>query len=91
MRRDVWLAIEAVTASTWPEFAAMVERHNGVWGGCWCLEFHPEGKERGVWIALPVAAMKKHRTSAGQAGRQWRVALQRVLGALAQGLALRSP
>lgn len=29
-------------ASTWPEFAALVERHNGVWGGCECMGFHPE-------------------------------------------------
>jgi GNAT superfamily N-acetyltransferase len=26
--------------STWPDFAALVERHNGVWSGCWCLSFH---------------------------------------------------
>jgi GNAT superfamily N-acetyltransferase len=24
-----------------------VERHHGVWGGCWCLEFHAEGRQRG--------------------------------------------
>ena len=41
-------AIKTLTASTWPDFAALAERHHGVWGGCWCLEFHPEGKERGV-------------------------------------------
>lgn len=29
--------------STWPDFARLVERHNGVWGGCWCMGFHPEG------------------------------------------------
>ena len=34
--------------STWPAFAALVERHNGVWGGCWCVEFHPDGKARGA-------------------------------------------
>ena len=37
-----------LSPSTWPDFAALVHRHNGVWGGCWCLEFHPEGKERGA-------------------------------------------
>jgi len=37
-----------LSADTWPDFAALVERHNGVWGGCWCMEFHPEGKERGA-------------------------------------------
>ncbi len=30
-------------ASTWPDFAALVERNNGVWGGCWCMGFHSEG------------------------------------------------
>jgi len=39
---------KTLSPSTWPDFAALVERHNGVWGGCWCLEFHPEGKERGA-------------------------------------------
>lgn len=40
--------IKPLSPVTWPDFAALVERHNGVWGGCWCLEFHPEGKERGT-------------------------------------------
>ncbi|MGW5718415.1 GNAT family N-acetyltransferase [Amycolatopsis sp. NPDC003865] len=34
-------------ASTWDVFAELVERNNGVFGGCWCLGFHPEGKQRG--------------------------------------------
>ncbi len=36
----------ALDASTWPAFADLVERHNGVWGGCWCMGFHPEGVGR---------------------------------------------
>lgn len=32
-----------LTPDTWEDFAALVERHNGVWGGCWCMGFHPEG------------------------------------------------
>jgi hypothetical protein len=28
---------------TWPDFAALVEANNGVWGGCWCIGFHCEG------------------------------------------------
>jgi GNAT superfamily N-acetyltransferase len=40
--------VKSLAPSTWPDFAALVERHNGVWGGCWCLEFHPEGKDRGA-------------------------------------------
>ena len=33
-------------AATWPDFAAAVERNGGVWGGCWCMAFHPEGVGR---------------------------------------------
>jgi hypothetical protein len=29
--------------STWPAFAALAERNNGILGGCWCMGFHPEG------------------------------------------------
>jgi len=35
-----------LTVETWDDFAALVEAHNGVWGGCWCMGFHPEGFER---------------------------------------------
>jgi GNAT superfamily N-acetyltransferase len=35
--------IRPLDATTWPDFAALVEKHNGVWGGCWCLGFHEEG------------------------------------------------
>lgn len=37
----------ALDASTWDAFAELVERNNGVFGGCWCLGFHPEGGRRG--------------------------------------------
>ncbi len=32
---------------TWDPYATLVERHNGVWGGCWCLAFHPKYPDRG--------------------------------------------
>jgi hypothetical protein len=35
--------IKALDESTWPAFAALVERNNGVFGGCWCMGFHAEG------------------------------------------------
>ena len=34
-------------ASTWDAFAELVERNNGVYGGCWCVAFHSE-YQRGV-------------------------------------------
>ncbi len=35
--------VKPLTSETWPDFARLVEKHNGVWGGCWCIGFHPEG------------------------------------------------
>ena len=44
--------IEPLAPSTWDAYAGLAERHNGVWGGCWCLWFHlhpdpPERRELG--------------------------------------------
>jgi GNAT superfamily N-acetyltransferase len=39
-------AIEPLSVQTWDAFAAMVDRHNGIFGGCWCTYFHPECAER---------------------------------------------
>jgi GNAT superfamily N-acetyltransferase len=35
--------VKALDESTWDAFAALVQRNNGVFGGCWCMGFHPEG------------------------------------------------
>src|SRR4051812_36347732 len=32
--------VKPLDESTWPDFARLVEKHNGVWGGCWCIGFH---------------------------------------------------
>jgi len=32
-----------LSPETWPDFAALVEANNGVWGGCWCMGFHADG------------------------------------------------
>lgn len=34
--------IRPLDASTWGDFAELVERNNGIFGGCWCIGFHPE-------------------------------------------------
>jgi GNAT superfamily N-acetyltransferase len=39
-------AIRALDESTWDAFAALVEENNGVFGGCWCIGFHPEGGDK---------------------------------------------
>ena len=38
--------IKALDETTWDAFAALVEANNGVFGGCWCMGFHPEGCDR---------------------------------------------
>jgi GNAT superfamily N-acetyltransferase len=39
---DSRYVIKALDASTWAAFAALVECNNGIFGGCWCLGFHPK-------------------------------------------------
>jgi GNAT superfamily N-acetyltransferase len=39
---DPGYRIEALAESTWPAFADLVERNNGVFGGCWCMGFHAD-------------------------------------------------
>ena len=41
------LRVRPLDETTWEDFAQLVERHNGVWGGCWCMAFHAEGVGRG--------------------------------------------
>ncbi len=40
-------ATRPLDASTWDAFAELVERNNGVYGGCWCIGFHTD-YQRGV-------------------------------------------
>ena len=35
--------VKALDETTWDAFARLVEHNNGVFGGCWCMGFHPEG------------------------------------------------
>jgi GNAT superfamily N-acetyltransferase len=34
-----------LAASTWPDFARLVEANNGVWGGCWCMWYHSKDRD----------------------------------------------
>ncbi len=58
--------IEALDGSTWPDFADLVERNNGVFGGCWCMGFHPEDAEKGVPVEIK-RERKRQRVLAGTA------------------------
>jgi hypothetical protein len=39
--------IKDLGPDTWHAFADLAERHNGVWGGCWCTWFHTAHAEKG--------------------------------------------
>src|SRR5215468_11037783 len=34
--------VRALDEARWAAFAALVERNNGVFGGCWCMGFHDD-------------------------------------------------
>ncbi|HYK69827.1 MAG TPA: GNAT family N-acetyltransferase [Streptosporangiaceae bacterium] len=55
-------AARPLDASTWDAFAELVERNNGIFGGCWCIGYHPE---RGEWHHA--RAVKEARVREGQA------------------------
>ena len=57
--------IGALSPDTWDAFAELVERNNGVFGGCWCMGGYPEGLSR----TDPEVnrANKHHRVYAGRA------------------------
>src|SRR6187397_907155 len=40
------LTVRPLTPETWDAFADLAERHNGVWGGCWCTWFHTMTAEK---------------------------------------------
>ena len=43
MARDTAYTTRPLDEDTWGDFAALVEANNGIFGGCWCIGFHPVG------------------------------------------------
>jgi GNAT superfamily N-acetyltransferase len=60
------LYVKPLDETTWLDFARLAERHNGVWGGCWCMAFHPEGVGRDK-TASQNRSEKERRVREGQA------------------------
>jgi GNAT superfamily N-acetyltransferase len=44
-------------------FAELVERNNGIYGGCWCISYHPECGQKGI----SHKAVKEERVRSGRA------------------------
>src|SRR5437660_356530 len=51
--------IKELRRETWPDFERVVEKHNGVWGGCWCVAFHIKRSEEKQWTGKHRALKEK--------------------------------
>jgi GNAT superfamily N-acetyltransferase len=58
--------IKPLGPDTWDAFADLAERHNGVWGGCWCTWFHTMYAEK-EHTAEGNRALKERLVSEGRA------------------------
>jgi GNAT superfamily N-acetyltransferase len=57
-------AVKPLDSNTWSDFARLVEKHNGVWGGCWCMAFHSEGTGTGKARSLKERRVREGRAHA---------------------------
>jgi hypothetical protein len=65
--------VKPLGPDTWDDFAQLAERHNGVWGGCWCTWFHTAHAEKS--FSRPTTgspASSSTRSTGGPAWRGWR-------------------
>ena len=51
--------VRELGGETWPDFARVAEKHNGVWGGCWCTAFHLKRSEEKEWAGKHRALKEK--------------------------------
>lgn len=65
-RQPPRLTTKPLTTVTWPEFSQLVEKHNGIFGGCWCIAFHL-GPGDGKRTREDYREMKKGRVERGEA------------------------
>ncbi len=56
--------VKPLSSKTWSSFADLVEKHNGVWGGCWCMSFHSEGTGTGKGRSLKLGRVREGRAHA---------------------------
>ncbi len=57
---------QPLSPATWPAFARLVEKHNGIFGGCWCISFHLEPGENKQWAGR-YRELKEARVREGRA------------------------
>jgi GNAT superfamily N-acetyltransferase len=42
-------SVRELGSQTWPDLERVIEKHNGIWGGCWCVAFHLKRSEEKEW------------------------------------------
>lgn len=60
------LTSRPLSPETWPAFARLVEKHHGIFGGCWCISFHLTPEE-GKHTAAEYRSLKEARVREGRA------------------------
>jgi GNAT superfamily N-acetyltransferase len=60
------LTVRGLGPDTWEAFADLVERHNGVWNGCWCTWFHTMHADK-TFTVEGNRALKEQRVREGTA------------------------
>ena len=58
--------VAALSSDTWEAFARLAERHNGVFGGCWCTYFQTMPNEK-TYSAEDNRALKQPLVDEGRA------------------------
>ncbi|MDA4118528.1 MAG: GNAT family N-acetyltransferase [Thaumarchaeota archaeon] len=64
-------SVRELGPETWPDFVRIMEKHNGVWGGCWCVTFH-----------LPAGGLKRTKAPSRRAFKEELVQANRSRSAL---------
>jgi len=60
------LSAKSLSIETWPQFERLIAAHGGVWGGCWCMAFHPP-RGNPPYTAEENRAAKQERVRSGDA------------------------
>ena len=60
------LSSAPLSPANWPAFARLVEKHDGIYGGCWCISFHLEPGENKRWAGR-YRELKEARVREGRA------------------------
>ena len=71
--------IKAFDESSWDAFARLVEANNGVFGGCWCIGFHPDDSREPARLQqlVMMAARRYARRQAPRWGFETRIVVEK--------------